>query len=66
MPAQVLKDMVCGPLEDVRQVAWSCWHTSLTACLTNHIPEEGTLGSSTAESIDSGARHPPCNLGLVS
>lgn len=67
--------MVCGSLEDDRQVAWShwaisVWHRSLIACLTNHcsvvvIPEEGMIGSSIVESADSGAILPPYNLGPV-
>ena len=75
MPAHVLKEVVCGPLEDVKQVAWSCWpiavwYTSLISCPNYHpsvvvIPEK-TPGSGIAESADSGARLPPYNLGRVS
>lgn len=70
-PAEVLKDVVSRCLEDVRQVAWNCWpvavwHTSLM----NHpsvvvIPEEGILGNTISESVDSGARLPPYNLRLI-
>ena len=71
MPAQVLKEVVYSPLEDVRQVAWNrwpvaVWHTSLT----NHpfvvvILGEGILGSIFTESADSGATLPPYTLRLV-
>lgn len=70
------EEVVCVPVEDVTQVAWTCWPiavrlTSVIAYPTIYpsmvvTPEEGTLGGSIVENIDSGARLPPYNLGLVS
>lgn len=52
-------------------MANAMWHTSVIAYPTIYpsvvvTSEEGTLGGSIVENIDSGARLPPYNLELVS
>lgn len=58
MPAQVPKEVVFSPLEDVRQVAWNRWpvavcHTSVTNHPFVGVIPEGVLGSIFTESADS-------------
>lgn len=76
MPAHLLKEVVCGPLENVRQVAWSCWpvavrHTSLISSPNYHpsmvvSQKKSCLKLALLKSADSRARLLPYNLGLVS
>jgi len=52
-----LKEVVCRPPEDVRQVAGNCWpvavwHTSLTSHPSVVVIPEGVLGNIITESAD--------------